>query len=877
MRTATQIVVGILLCVLGVCFARWVGTPSAPVADMGLWQEGVWELQTGIGRRVVAALGEAGESSAVPRISVSVSAGSDCRWDFASLTGAELARFLTGYCATAGKPGARVMPADGNEADSSFDLKVRLDITELPQTETGEELHCTLTLGRPGQPEATSTLRALCPPGHRGWFVRPRAVPAVYLILAGVLGLAGVLLLGLGAWQAFVREYAGSSRMWAGVATLMAGAGFLLAAWIAAPATRTVSIPAQQLDVVVETSDAVLFPMASGPNDRNPLALFLETAIAHLRREMTGGRLQGRDLSFWRWIVSELAKPLAGAGEGETIQLSLASDVRVYRTVPGQRSEAGVEYLPPVDLPKALACGRLGRESGFVLPWQIPAPESVSPRRLARLVVALMSADAGSADEAEQWDRALDQLRRDRPKTTRVFAALLPSVPRSAASFEFEEERLRRLSRVSDWLVCLNGAGTLPAGDPNQCQAVPSIPLVTCPSLSVKSRADWSAPTDLDARRTELFGAIEQDRVDQSAEALAKQVSQRVVWQQVPVFRLNRVVVWAIPALAGLLLLFLSLQDELAVLEFRAGIHRGQLVGRLLVLGIGLLGTLYVLHSLCDASVWAAQGSIGLVVWGLLWWWYCTLWLPYVVGRGAGVLPPPQERLRMRRLFWLLAGAAAALLAGLMAGVTARLGTGRPLGLSWEGGVGGVACLSLLLASAGLLLFLNAWFLWNRFARGGRRGIVLVGAALGALLLAWPWWDSRLPGHVLDAVLAWLGALVLLDLTRRVLRGQALERETGKTPVGWRWLAFLLLAVPGLMAFVRGPVLATSGNRGAEAVIGPVASWLTAYWMTCLLWVMAGLVLTLALSPRILREFGWWRGDPRRMRTAFPRSHRYAG
>jgi hypothetical protein len=867
-----------LVCLAGWWFAGLLAAVPSTGTEQGLWQDGVWHIQHEVAKEVKEVLPQLkGKIGQLARATVAVRVAPECPWSFSSLRSEELAEYLKKRCSDSAAE-VEFIPLGQGKAGSPADLAIELTVLQLVPNaadEPREKLHYVLAITRAGKTLRTIKDSAVCPAPYRNWFVRRRNVPVVWLVVTAAMGVVGAGILCHGAWQAFLQKYAGSARMWSGAALFLSGAGFLVATWIVAPLVRPVEIPLAQIGMVLEASDATLYGSPSAPAEANPQARFIDAFRKHLQTRLhDGGSQQGgqrsgeaadefqeEKLTFWRWVHAFLNDLLAENTKSDTIRLKSARRLRPHRIDPERAGGSQLKPIGPEQWAETLRCGRLGRETCFVLPWEAIKEDATHDVERERLVVLFHTGNVGSLPQAYELERTLDQRCQAKPDTMRVLSVMMLDVERSEEPFESQELRAGRLCMVSDYFVSLDGASRPVGSAAGKCHVL-SLPGLLDGSEAKKVSSGGPPGDDLDVERDRRFGHISPAKCEETAKRFAEYVAGLLVWDRVPVFCWNREVVWIMIAIAALLLLFLSLQDELTVLDTHDEPPRGHWLGQLLALVLGTLGCLYFVFCLREASAWTARGNCGFALGSLALGWYGTLWLPHYLGRGAGKLPPPAVGLHMRLPFWLLTAATLTILVALVAGIVVRVKTGLPLEFSLAGQRGylGGSCLAGL--SVALLLTLNAWFLRNRFARGHRRWIVRAGTAAGGLLLAWPWispWLGRRQAFSVPlAVWVWLGVFALLYFLRWVFVDRTRrDRAAGSWDPGWRWLVFVLAAVPVAVGYVCSPFLAERLADGGPRSFAPAHDW-----VTCLATLLfAAAILLAAGLPGVLREVGWRRAS----------------
>jgi hypothetical protein len=867
-----------LVCVAGWWFAGRLAAVSSGSTEQGLWQDGVWHVQQKVVKEVKEVLRQLkAKTGQTVRATVVVRVAPECPWSFSSLRSEELAEYLKKRCSDPTAKVEFISPGQG-EAGLPADLAIELTVLQLVPNaadEQLEELHYVLSITRAGKPLRTVNDSAVCPAAYRNWFVRPRSVPLVWLVVTTALGTVGAGLLCYGAWQAFLRKYAGSARMWSGAALFLSGAGFVVATWIVAPLVRPVQIPLAQISMVLEASDATLHSSASAPEGLNPQARLVDAFRRQLQIRLRDGEprqleqraseaadeSQEEKLTFRRWVHAFLNDLLAGNTKSDTIRLKSARRLQAHRIDPERVGGSQLKPIGPEQWAETLRCRRLGRETDFILPWEAIREDAALDVERERLVVLFHTGNVGSLQQAYELERTLDARCQAKPEAMRILSVMMLDVERSGEPFESQEVCAGRLCKVSDYFVSLHGASRPVGSAAGKCQVL-SLPGLLVGNEAKNATSGGPSSDDLDVERDRRFGHISAAKCEETAKRLAEYVAGLLAWDRVPVFCWNREAVWVMVAVAALLLLFLSLQDELSVLDVHNEPPRGQWLGQLLGLFLAGLGALYFFFCLREASAWTARGSCGFALGSLALGWYCTLWLPPYLGRGAGKLPPPAVSLHMRLPFSLLAAATLTMLVALVAGIVVRVKTGLPIEFSLAGQRGylGGSCLAGL--SVALLLTLNIWFLRNRFARGPRRWIVRAGTAAGGLLLAWPWISPWLGGRqafsVSLAVWVWLGVFGLLYFLRWVFVDRTRrDRAAGGWDPGWRWLVFVLAAVPVAVGYVRAPFLAVQLADGGPRSFAPAHDW-----VTCLATLLFAAVLLLAAAlPGVLREVGWRRAS----------------
>ena len=583
------------VCLLGLSIVLALASRLTADDNGRLWLDGVWDIEQQVVDRVGEALKSMPPQQWPSQALVVVRTGPDCKWLLASLSETRLVRILQEHCgASLPEDTITFLPADDERSAEPAEFTVDLEIAELVRQGSTEELTCRLSITGSEPVDLT----AQCGLGHRNWFVEPRSIHWGWVLSSSVLGICGCFLLARGAWQTFAKKYAGARRMWAGAVMFLTGFGFLWTSWIASPDTPQVQVLSQDVDIVLETTDSLLFPDTS--QDTNRLAQFMRVSAVELSDKLAK-RDNSRGTSFWQWFYREFLEPPDSETEVAQITVDNSKTVTIYKT--SVENRVTFQPISARDIENSLPCGRLGRESRFVVPWSVPV-DTARPR----LVVLLTSGNVGSAEEAQTLGRSPGEYAPVKPAAMRVFTAMLPTVPRSGDEFEMESQRFHRLCTVSDWIAPVYTSANLSPPPGSECQVRQLESRLPCSFPKNKKDDDyWNTPRDLDAERQEYLAKVGEQHVQETAESLALSID-GIASEDMAIFRLNRNLVIALLGIAGMLLLFLCLQDELTKLQRGYRLPRFGLTARFAGLTLAFVLLLYLLFLTRETSRFATRG-----------------------------------------------------------------------------------------------------------------------------------------------------------------------------------------------------------------------------------------------------------------------------
>ncbi|MGI6087909.1 MAG: hypothetical protein ACOYCD_08220 [Kiritimatiellia bacterium] len=784
----------VALLALGFQRGWWQALAEMPPADRQVWLQGIWPVQDQLASEIGAHAQTAGADADHPlRVALRMDTSAIAAWQYAPLRQIDWEHMLE-HADSVG--GAVVMVAP--DATPPPDLIVDLIWQSYARGEESDELTGVIRYtdaAFDGAPSAkdSSTFRAVCPVHARDLFVRPARRTPGWLIIAAVIVITIVSGLGCwAAWQTFTGRFDRSFYMNICAGLSLAIFLVLMSVEIAPAGYGRFGIPRWSVRVVVDTSDAVRFlppdralrPDTPAPDaaPMNDVCRFVEHSIRSIAQAVQSDSAPtGAGFKAWlRYLWRNLGREHMRSG-----LLRSSETVRVFHGLPlaGPAQDTAGSSCRVADLSNLsdlLRAGQRGHAPGFFLPWS-----AASPGADKELIVAFCTGEPVSMRQAEWLASERARLRAEKPEGLRVLTVLLPSLPRSEHPGWSLEDRLRNAAAVSDVVL----AACSSDGQEDKTPAGLPAPVEWLRVFTAAETNSLAQAADLDALRSDKFRAdstlarVAAERIAERAQGLSD-VRSSATFQTSPT-----VIFLAVCIVAGILL-FLRLQREIRLLDRRRPTGNLEWLGALLGGGIGLCVALLIAYMVSEPLRWRTLARPGSALWAVVCIWYAAVWLPMLLGRGLGFLPPPEEMLRVRRLAWWFAALMVAML--ITAGIGccwALLPGGDPPMWVVSLGMGVVSAAALALALR---------YQWVSFWRRSRRrtwclgtfglalllGLPILSVADGETGILTPWWWAAVT--IAACLLPAVGALSV----RRQYDDGEFYRKLG---LGWSGLVYGLL------------------------------------------------------------------------------------
>jgi hypothetical protein len=698
-RLEREVVCALLLTILlagWLCAALMTGRSARPATAGSSWGQTISKVYFDAAARLdqVVKQREAGAApGAIRRIVVLPLAGWPARhYDFANLGARGMLDHLRSRAASGQLPAlqGREIVA-GHRPLKPSDIGIELTIGDLALSSDAAPEQFSVTLAAKVVSAGGQTEDLLPAQTYRGsngtlsWFIRSRMPWASRLALS-VLSLCMV---GAGLYFAVIyyRLVGGTLRCPAWLArpvndvrastgliasSLLLLSGFVLTVLVFLLAPRTGDALDERrthVDVVVD-GDEIALPAAQRGIATNPLSAFVERVVSEIVGGLTAARrpagesagdLLQADQPFPEWVRYSL--PTVLRSPATEIRVSHGSSWRVFAAAEGEAYTAHPDPLWP-GLARDRAAAIQGtfedlrarmpeRGLGIPLPWDTKYIRNLDPMsmaslratgesgqgRLARLVVS--SFQSPSPRYLQYWLSAAT----NRPAEERVYAVLIPGLPRSSGRpWESLEGRMLAARAVAQRVVAVQQVpATLSFDDPrlkafgtvNATGAVPDLvaPVTAWDGVALRNLMNYGTARDLNEEAARVLDAANFDW-----SRLRSVVEDFRQWLWGGEIDLERIKVFTIPR-AALLWLIGGLGLTFAVAGVRCEVSaQGMrwwtppLMALLTAVVLPLIASSW-LHSRGDTTRYVVFGYADLAFWGALFLWYCAAVLPLFGGR----------------------------------------------------------------------------------------------------------------------------------------------------------------------------------------------------------------------------------------------------